>query len=186
MAIDRVLYHFTVDEYQTMAEAGVFVEGPRVELIEGEIIEMEPIGLLHASIVDRLNALFTRVVGDEAIVRVQSSIVLGIASQPEPDVALLRARHDWYAKAHPDEVDVFLVVEVSDTTVAFDRRVKVPLYAQLGVRECWIVDVSGGVVDVHRLPGLGSYGQVARYVVGQQISPEALPHVTLDVAEIFG
>lgn len=186
MSLDRVVHRFTVDEYQAMASAGLLADGPRVELIEGEIIEMAPIGPPHASSVDRLTMLFATAVGPRAIVRVQSSVVLRPMSQPEPDIALLAPRQDWYAEAHPEPADILLVIEVSDTSLAFDRRVKVPLYARYGIAECWIVDLAGRSVDVHRQPGPGRYAHVTRCVPGQRIEPLALEDVTLDVADIVG
>ena len=130
MAVELRRYRFTTTEYDRMAEAGVLGEDDRVELIEGEILEMSPMGRRHAACVDRLTRLLVRGVGDAAIVRVQNPIVLSDHNEPQPDLALLRPRVDFYTAEHPGPEDALLVVEVSDSSVEYDRQIKVPLYAQ--------------------------------------------------------
>src|SRR5690606_16285512 len=134
-------HRITADEYHRMAEVGLLAPDARVELIEGEIIEMAPIGKEHTSVVDQLTRLFVRAVGDDAIVRVQGSVRLGSISEPEPDLVLLRPRTDFYRNQFANAPDILLVIEVSDTTLRYDREVKVPLYARHGVPETWIVDL---------------------------------------------
>lgn len=141
MALPLTRHRFTVAEFHQMADAGIFTEDHRVELLDGEIVDMSPIGHRHAACVDRLNRLFVIRVGDAAQVRIQNPIVLDDYSEPEPDVALIRPRPDFYESAHPTPGEVFLVVEVADATYETDRRIKIPLYAQSGIREVWLVDL---------------------------------------------
>jgi Uma2 family endonuclease len=178
---------FTVDEYERMVHAGVFASDDRVELIEGEIIEMTPIGLPHASIVDRLNMLMARRLGDRTIVRVQGPVgFVALHSRPQPDLALLRPRKDYYATRVPSARDIFLLVEVMDTSVEYDRRRKAPLYARAGVRELWLVDIPAGVLDVQRTPSADGYRDVRTLRRSERLTPLAFPDVTLLVDEVLG
>jgi Uma2 family endonuclease len=178
---------FTVDEYYRMAEAGIFQEDDRVELIEGEIVEMVPIGSHHAGVVKRLIALLSALIsGDQAILAVQDPVRLSEFSEPEPDVALLRPRRDFYAEGHPGPLDVLLIIEVADSSAEADRDIKAPLYARAGVVEVWVIDVNGGVLDVYRHPSAGSYAVHLTAARGDIVSPESLPDVKLTVSEILG
>ncbi|WP_022835260.1 Uma2 family endonuclease [Salisaeta longa] len=143
---------FTVAEYHAMARAGLFGEDDPIELLNGQIYVMSPIGSQHAACVDRLTRLLLDAVGDRAIVRVRSPIQLDETSEPEPDLALLRPRADGYATQHPQPGDVPLVVEVADTTLAFDRDVKGSLYAAAGLPTYWLVDLTASVVHVYQQP----------------------------------
>ncbi len=187
MAVLPRARRFTVDEYERMVHAGVFASDDRVELIEGEIIEMTPIGLPHASIVDRLNMLMARRLGDRTIVRVQGPVgFVTLHSRPQPDLALLRPRKDYYATRVPSAHDIFLLIEVMDTSVEYDRRRKAPLYARAGVRELWLVDIPAGVVDVQREPSAGGYRDVRTLRRGESLNTLAFPEVTLAVDDILG
>lgn len=166
-----------------MAEAGLLGVDDRVELVEGEIIDMAPIGSRHAACVDRLTRLFVSRLGERAIVRVQSPVRMGDLSEPQPDVAVLAPRGDFYAGAHPGPDDVVLVVEVADTTLGWDRGVKVPLYARAGVAEVWVVDVGAGVVEVSRRPGPEGYGELRRAGRGEELD---VAGATVGVDEILG
>jgi hypothetical protein len=156
MAVQLLKRLFTVVEYHRMAEAGILGEDDRVELLEGEIVQMGPIGSRHASCVKRLVDIFIPLqVGRKVILSVRDPIELGEHSEPQPDLTVLKPRPDFYAKAHPGPADVFLLVEVADlsacnaqagTSAAYDRDMKVPLYAQAGVPEVWVVDVAVGDV----------------------------------------
>jgi Uma2 family endonuclease len=137
MAVQPTRYRFTRADYYRMAEAGILGEGDRVELIEGEIYRMSPIGPMHAGGVDRLNRLFSRTFGDAVIVRVQNPVVLDDYSEPEPDLTLLRPRADFYTGEHPNPEDILLAVEVADSSADWDRRVKAPLYVRSGIPELW-------------------------------------------------
>lgn len=176
---------FSVEDYHRMAEAGILGEDDRVELLDGELVEMTPIGSPHAGVVNHLNRTLVRAVGDRAVVAVQNPIALDPSSEPQPDLALLRSRSDFYRSAHAEPPDVLLLVEVADTSVAFERRVKVPLYARAGVAECWIVDLPGEVVETHRDPAGGRYRVVERLGPGARVAPASLPDVGIDVGDLL-
>lgn len=186
MAFQLLRRGFTVEEFHRMAQAGILTEDDRVELIEGEIITMTPVGSRHAACVDRLTRLFSAHVGREAIVRVQNPVRLGERSEPQPDLALLRFRSDFYASAHPGPEDVLLVVEVAETTADADREVKLPLYARSGIAEAWLVDLAGGRVEVGRRPTPRGYEEVERFGRGARVRSRALPELDLAVDEILG
>ncbi|MDX1532353.1 MAG: Uma2 family endonuclease, partial [Rhodothermales bacterium] len=172
---------FTVDEYYAMARAGILTADDRVELIEGRILAMSPIGSRHAACVKRLARLLHERLGDHAIVGVQDPVRLGDLSEPEPDVSLLTPRADFYAAAHPGPADVLLLVEVADTSAGVDRRVKLPLYARSGIAEVWLVVLDEDAVEVHRSPGPDGYGDRARHERGDLVHPAAFPEATLAV-----
>jgi Uma2 family endonuclease len=186
MAVQLRRHLFTLQQYHRMAEAGVFTEDDRVELIEGEIIEMPPIGSRHAACVNRLTHLFSRGVGTHALVSIQNPVQLGEHSEPQPDVALLRPRPDFYAAAHPTVSDILLFIEVADTSVGFDRDVKVALYAQAGIAEVWLVDLTAGHIEVFRQPAPEGYQVVHRLARGRHLAPQALPDVELAVDPMLG
>ncbi len=176
---------FTVGEYHRLAEAGILSEDDRVELLEGEIFEMSPISSRHASCVDRLVQLFSERLGRRAIVRVQNPVRLSEYSEPQPDLTLLKPRADFYRAAHPQPDDVLLLVEVSETSGEFDRRVKLPLYATAGIPEVWIVDLSCEQIEVYRDPKPEGYQQSQIVGRGQTLTAQLLA-LELPVAEILG
>jgi Uma2 family endonuclease len=175
----------TVHEYLRMGEAGVFAPDARVELIEGEIIDMAPIGPPHASTVAILNRLFVRQAGDDAFVWVQSPMILGSQSMPQPDLAILRSRTDDYSRRHPLPGDILLAVEVSDSTLAFDLKRKAPLYARYRVTELWVVDVNAGQVVVHRGPTPRGYATSFTVSGEEQVSCVAFPQVRVSPCQLF-
>ena len=185
MALHLPRRRFTVAEYHQMAQAGILGEDDRVELIEGEIVEMPPIGDRHAASVDRLTERFVQRFSDAAIVRVQNPVRLGEHSEPQPDLALLRRRADFYASGHPAPPDVLLLVEVADTSAEFDRRVKVPLYARGGIPEVWLVDLEEEAIEIHRRPSAQGYQEVKVQGRGQTISPGAFPELAINMEEIL-
>lgn len=178
-------HRLTVDEYHRMAEAGVLAPDARVELIEGEVVDMAPIGSRHGSAVKRLNQLFSAVVAQRAIVAVQDPLQLGDLSEPEPDLMLLVPRDDFYAERHPTAADVLLLVEVSDTTARYDRQIKVPLYARHGVAEVWVVDLDARLLRVHRKPARGEYAQITTYAEPGLLAPLALPEAAVDLSRLL-
>jgi Uma2 family endonuclease len=187
MAVVLKRHRFTLEEYQRMVEADILPDDARVELIEGEVIEMAPIGLRHAATVDRLTRLFTSRLGERVIVRVQGPVAFpAVVSQLQPDVAVLRARADFYVTRHPDSPDLVLVVEVMDSSVELDRRVKLPLYARAGVAEVWLVDVTVGRMEVYRAPVGGRYTETQTYEHGASAGIAAFPEVTLAVDDVLG
>lgn len=185
MAVQLVRHRFTTEEYHRMGEAGIFSEDHRLELIHGEIVNMAPIDRRHAGCVDRLNDLFTARLRGQVIVRVQNPVQLGPDSEPQPDLALLRPRADFYSQAHPGPEDIFLVVEVVDTSVDYDRAVKVPLYAGSGVPEVWVVDLPAESVEVFREPTPAGYQQVRRIRRGEQVAPVAFPSVEFSADDLI-
>ena len=187
MAVAPRTRRFSIDEYDRMVEVGILGADDHVELIEGEIIEMAPIGLPHESVVDRLNMLLARGGGDRAIVRVQSSVRFPpFRSRPQPDIAVLKPRRDFYRTSGPGAGDIFLLIEVMETSAAYDRETKAPLYARAGVVELWLVDVPQRIVEVRRAPWEAAYGEV-RVVSGEQtVAPSAFRDITLSLTDIFG
>lgn len=169
-----------------MAEVGLLAPDARVELIEGEIIDVAPIGKEHTSVVDQLTRLFVRAVGDEAIVRVQGSVRLGRMSEPEPDLVLLRPKADFYRSRFATGADALLVIEVSDSTLRYDRDIKVPLYARHRVPEMWIVDLQESRLLVYGDLGSGAYRThaVVEHPVRMEIA--ALPGISVDLSAVFG
>ena len=176
---------FTVSEYYQMGNAGILTDDDRVELIEGEVIEMPAIGGRHASRVNRLTRLFSRAFGDEVILTVQNPLRLSQRSEPIPDILLLKPRPDFYVE-HPAPTDVLLLVEVSDTTAGYDRRVKLPLYARLGVPEVWIADLDRSIIDIHREPCPTGDRLVETKRRGERIAPAAFPDQSFLVEDILG
>lgn len=177
---------FTVDEYYRMGEAGILAEDDRVELIEGEIIEMPPIGPLHAGNVGQFSEWFFRTYGSEANVWVQSPARLSDFTEPQPDLMLLRRRHDFYKSGHPRPEDILLMVEIADTSLAFDRQVKIPVYARAGIREVWVVDVREKIITAYREPEAGAYRVAQVFRVGDKIAPEVFPDRPLQVGDLLG
>jgi Uma2 family endonuclease len=186
MAAEPIRKLFTTSEYYTMLEAGILAADDRVELIEGEIWRMAPIGSRHAGCVTLLDRLFQRNVGDGALVRAQHPLRLDDYSEPEPDIVLVHYRDDFYVHAHPAPADAFLVIEVADSSTEYDRRVKVPLYARNGITETWLVNLDKSVLEVYRNPAFNSYKDVRHLRAGDQVSPLAFPELTLDVAALLG
>lgn len=168
-----------------MGERGVFAPEARLELIDGEIIEMAPIGSRHAGVVNILNRLLVQRVGDRALVSVQNPLNVSDRSVPQPDLALLKPRADGYADSHPTVSDVLLVIEVADTTLAFDLGTKVPLYARSGIREVWVVDVNERDVRVHREPSASGYRTSFAVGVGGNVASTALPDVAIGLHEVL-
>jgi Uma2 family endonuclease len=182
----RQPYRFTAEDYHRMAEAGILGEDDRVELIEGQIVEMPPIGSPHSGTVTFLTGRLSRALGDRGIVSVQNPIRLSDISEPQPDVAILHPRRDFYRSSHPRPEDVLLLIEVAETSVDFDRSVKLPLYARVGIPEYWLVDLERGVLEVYRSPQEDRYAGVQELAARARVAPASLPDVELDVGEILG
>lgn len=174
-------HRVTVDEYHRMGNAGIFSEDDRLELIEGEIIDMAPIETRHAESVSRLARLFIK--GSTAVVRVRDPIRLQGQSEPQPDLAVVSNRS--YLDAHPGPEDVHLLIEVADTSLTYDRTVKVPLNARHGIPEVWLIDLPGETVEVYREPSPDGYRHLRRYGPGQRIQSLRVPEVELDPVELF-
>ena len=179
-------YRFSVDEYDKIVELGILSDDARVELIEGEIVDMAPIGLRHALCVDNLTRLFSRLVSDEAIVRVQNPVRLNEYSQVQPDVTLLRLRDYSKDRQHPGPEDILLAVEVSDTTLIKDRRLKLPLYARAGTPEVWIVNIPQERIEVHSQPEGDGYKTVRRLRRGQSVAIPGFAEAIVKVDDVLG
>ena len=178
---------FCVKDFYLMDEAGVFCENDRVELVDGEIVEMAPIGSYHNSCVTTLTHIFVRAVAEGVRVQVQGAVQMDESTMFQPDLVILRPREDNYAESNPTPEDVLLVIEVSDSTVAYDRNVKIPKYAQGGVPEVWQVNLPHGFIDKFVDPdtATGRYRSVMRSSSGQQIVPTQLPDMALEVNSVL-
>ena len=179
-------HRITVDEYHRMAEVGLLAPKARVELIDGEIIDMPPIGNPHYAYVDRLNELLRDAVGKRAIVRCQGGVQMGDFSEPEPDFALLARREDFYSSRRATAEDTLLTIEVSDTSLRYDRGRKMALYARHGVPELWVIDVNSGCLHLYRRPSGNAYADVSSLDAPGTMSIERLPEVSLDLSSLFG
>lgn len=177
---------FTVQQYERMVEAGVIRPDERVELLDGEVVEMPPIGPPHASRVDRCTIYLGRVLGPDVSIRVQSPLRLSDLSMPEPDLTILRWRDDFYESAHPTVADVLLLVEVGVTSARFDRDVRLPLYAAASVLEVWLLDVGARAISVFRDPGPNGYQTLATAHHGDLLRLAALPGIEVAAADLLG
>lgn len=184
MLAQPVKRRFTVEEFHRMGEAGIFHEDDRVELINGQIVQLSPIGRPHAYAVTMLTNLFASRLAGRALVSPQNPVHLFRDSEPLPDIVLLRLRPD-YKEVDVGPADVLLLVEVADSSLRYDRLVKLRLYARAGIPEVWIVDVAGGCVEVYRRPADRRYAEVERVGRGGRVAPAACPDVVIAVDEIL-
>ena len=176
---------FTVEEYYDMAKAGILGREDRVELIDGEIFEMSPLGIKHVACVNRANRLFVTAFLDRAVVNIQHPAQLSNKTEPQPDVALLKFRADDYAGKKVVADDVLLIVEVSDTTLRFDRNVKLPRYALAGIPEVWIENLEDDELLVYRDPTGNTYGTALSLHRGDSVFVTTFPDVVFKVDELL-
>lgn len=181
-----VRHAFTVDEWHVMGDAGLFGEDARVELLDGEVIEMAPIGSGHAGCVGALTGLLVKAVAGRAVIWVQNPVRLGAFSEPQPDVAVLSPRSDGYRRSHPVPAEILLLIEVADTSFAFDRGPKASHYAASGVRETWVVDLDGEKILVMRSPSAAGYRQVRSMRRADRLDVQALPDLSFSVDDVLG
>jgi Uma2 family endonuclease len=179
-------HRLTVADYYRMAEVGILAPEARVELIDGEIIDMAPPGSPHAATVHYLNEVLVRAVDGRASVLVQNPVRLSEYSEPQPDLALLQRRDDFYREHHPRAEDVLLIIEVAATSLRFDRETKLPLYARHGIPEMWLVDLGGGRLVRYRAPQQGSYTLVDEPDLGAAFEVSALAGVAVDLRRLLG
>ncbi|MEP7336693.1 MAG: Uma2 family endonuclease [Acidobacteriota bacterium] len=177
---------FTVTEYHQLIETGLLKEDDRFELVNGEIVEMSPIAPRHAACVKRMNTLLGDKLRKRALVSVQDPITLSDYSEPQPDLALLKPRDDFYASAHPTPADALVIIEVADSTVENDRRNKIPAYAFSGIREVWLIDLVNDRIEVHSNPFKGVYQEVCIIQRGQNVISPSLPSLKLKADEVLG
>jgi Uma2 family endonuclease len=176
---------FTREQYHRMVEAGILEPTERLELIRGEIVEMSPIGRRHVAFVNNLTQLLVMRLAGRAIVSVQNPMVLAEDTEPRPDLALFRRRSVSYKDADATVEDVFLLIEVAEGSLPYDRSTRLQLYAEVGMPEYWLVDVAAEGVEVYRVPQGGVYRDVARVDGTGTVNPAAFPDVILTLAEIF-
>jgi len=186
MATQAVQPLITVAQYYQMAADGVLHADDRVELIEGRLHWMSPIGSPHAACINYLAFIFIPQLGRQAVVITQNPIHLDDLSEPQPDVSLLRWRDDRYRAAHPTPADVLLLVEVADSTLKEDRQMKAPLYARHGIPELWIVNLLAAEVEVYTQPQNGRYQQRVVRRRGEHVAPEAFPDLRIAIDDLFG
>lgn len=181
----QVQHRFSVGEYYRMAETGILSPDARVELLDGKIIDMSPIGPNHGAVTKRLNHIFTDLANDRWVVSVQDPVHLDEYSEPQPDLMLLKPAADYYASDHPKPEDVFLLIEVADSSLELDREQKLPAYGRAGVREVWIVNLGDKAIEVYREPHFAGYGSRAVVRSGDEVSLQAFPDVSLDTGKLF-
>lgn len=179
-------HRLDVDAYYRMYELGILGENPRVELIDGDVIDMAPIGAGHAGMVNRLTEALVLACAGQAVVQVQNPVLLDRFNEPEPDFAVLRRREDFYEGQKPGPGDVLLLIEVADTSLRFDRTVKLGVYARAGVGEYWIVDLKRRVVQAYRRPGAEGYGETATHKGGERLALALMPEVVVDLGVALG
>lgn len=178
-------YQLKVDDFKKMINAGIFQEDDRIELIGGELITMSPIGEEHAWETRQLNHLFSRLVGDKALVDVQNPLILDEHNEPEPDIMLLRYREDFYKTVRPRPADVLLLIEVADTSLNYDKNTKIPLYAQHSIPEVWLVDLQHKTLEIYRQPSADGYRQILIPEHSERIAPEHLSEAEIDVSILW-
>lgn len=178
-------HRLTVAQYHRMGEAGILRADARVELINGEIIDMAPTGSRHAGTVKQLARILIQVLGADALIGVQDPIVLDDESEPQPDLAVLRPRADFYKSSHPGPADVLLLIEVADSSLRYDRLIKVPLYARHGIAEVWLVDLDGRRVSRYTEPGPQGYRRSDTPAELHEMEIAAVPGCTLNLSTLF-
>ena len=178
-------YRISVKEYYRMAETGVLRPDARVELLDGQIIDMSPIGPFHGSVTNYLITFFTDAARRRWITTAQNPVRLNDDSEPQPDLLLLKPSANYYRYSHPRPEDVFLLVEISDTSLEKDQGKKVPAYARAGIAEVWIVNLNDQTIEVYRQPHFAGYSSKTVLNAGDKASPQAFPDVSLDVAELL-
>jgi Uma2 family endonuclease len=179
-------HKLTVDDYDRMAEAGILGEDDRVELIDGDIIDMAPIGQDHAATVNKLTRALVIAFGDRAIVSVQNPVRLNRFNEPQPDFAVFRPRADFYATGErPGPADTLLVIEVADSSLRYDRTVKLPLYARAGIPEVWIVDLRRRMVDVYLSPSGDGFATLTTHGQDDTVALSQAPEITVAVRQVF-
>ncbi|HLZ07015.1 MAG TPA: Uma2 family endonuclease [Chloroflexota bacterium] len=186
VAVQRETRRFTVDDYHRMGETGILRAGERVELIEGEILKMTPIGTAHLMHVLRLSDQLNGNYRDVTLVEVQNPVRLSDNTEPEPDIVLLTRRDDYYGKGIPGPSDVLLLIEVSDSSLSYDRNVKVPIYARAGIPEVWLLDVEAKVLTSYRDPSPSGYQVTLDFRHGDVIAPIAFPDRPIALADLIG
>jgi len=182
---DGTLHRFSVKDYYRMAESGVIPPGARVELLDGKVIDMSPIGPLHGGLVKGLIRVFTRFPQGRWLLAAQDPVHLEDHSEPQPDLMLLKPSADDYRSRHPKPEDVFLLIEVSDSTLETDQEVKLPVYGRAGITEVWIVNLDQSTLEVYREPQFDGYGSTQFLHAGDRVAPAQFPDAVIEVSELL-
>ncbi len=187
MVTETLIHRFDIETYHRLISSGILHEDDRVELIDGRIVDMTPIGTRHSACVNRLNSLFNQKLQGRAIVSVQNPVQLSEEhSEPQPDMTLLKYREDFYSGELPKGEDVFLIIEVADTSVEYDRETKIPLYARANIKEAWVVNLQENCIEIYSSPSTGGYEsrRIARH--DQVLSPKNFSDISLTAKQILG
>jgi Uma2 family endonuclease len=185
MSTERARLQFTTDHVERMVATGILNEDDRVELIDGDLVTMSPIGNHHAYCVNTLNHLLVMTLHTKALISVQNSVELDLHNLPQPDLVALKARRDRYRHTKPQPSDIFLVIEVSDSTVRYDRMVKMPLYARFGIREAWLIDLPGQIIEIYTHPRDGVYRRSKSFRPGETVQSVRLPELSIAANELL-
>ena len=180
------IHRFNIEEYHRLIESNILHEDDRVELVEGRIVDMTPIGSKHAACVNRLNEIFSEKLQKRAIVTIQNPVRLTEYSELEPDIAIIKRRPDFYAEQHPQPEDVLLIIEVSDSSLDYDAETKIPLYAKANIQEVWLVNLKENILQIYNEPTPEGYNIMLKRRYNQKISPGCFPDIALTVSEILG
>lgn len=185
--MELLTHKFTAEQYQLMGKAGIFHPEARVELINGEIVLMSPIGLKHAVTINRLNRFLIQYIGDQGIVSIQNAIRISDYSEPEPDIVILKPRPDFYASKFPSSEDTYLIIEVADSSLKYDQITKLALYAESNIPEYWIANLERDILEIYRQPQNKSYlKQSLIDTAGIPFAPLAFPQMIMTLKEIYG
>ena len=179
-------YRWTIDLYHQMIETGILGEDERIELIKGELTTMSPIGSEHSGVVDQLAEILIEQLMRRAVVKVQGPLQLEDHSEPQPDLILLAPRRDFYKRSLPRPADVLLIIEVADSSLAYDRAVKMALYAGAGMPEAWIINLIDRWIEVYRDPSPAGYTTLLKILTGKSVTPQAFADVVVVVDELLG
>jgi Uma2 family endonuclease len=185
MSAEYARFHFNADQFERLVETGILTEDDRVELIDGELVTMSSIGSLHVACVNALTTLLVLALPERGIVSVQNPVRLSDATEPIPDVSVLRPKRHRYRDALPSGKDVLIAIEVADTTALYDRTVKIPRYAASGVKEAWLVDLQANAVEVHWSVRSGRYTSSRVYKAGDVVVSPSIRSLTVDVNAIL-
>lgn len=172
-------HRWTVSDFHRLAEAGILTEDIRVELIDGQLIDMSPIGDLHAACVKRLNDFLGPIVRENAILGIQDPIILDDFSEPQPDVSILHRKRNYYADGHPRPTDILLLIEVADSSAEKDKKVKLPLYGKSGIPECWLINLNEGLIEQYLEPSPDGYRTIHFYRPGEVIESEVIGSIAV-------
>ena len=185
-ASDIIKKHLlTVEEYHRMGETGILKQQDRVELIEGEIVDMAPIGSNHAGTVNYLSKVLNTSLSTEAIISSQNPIIMNNLSEPEPDIVVLKLRDDFYRHAHPTPDDIYLVIEVAESSLQYDREIKIPLYAKYNIPEVWLVDLESNQLTVYSSPKNNQYENIETITTYSHVAIQKIPGIKINLSNLF-